>query len=241
MNWYLNVLLKGGTSTYVGRKQGSDSDPDKTAHITGKAKSLGASLAGIAGTLSLQSSPSSEAYGEFDMPTGDSSVLVLALAHEKTRPNLDWWDGEGGSPGNRRLIEVAENLVNWLREEFNVSAHSLPYHVEDGGIFLKDAAVLAGLGVIGRNNLVVTPKFGARVRFRALLLEVDLAPISLRDFAPCDGCETPCRRACPRKAFEDGSYRRPLCNIQMRRDEADKTDYGVKYCRACELACPVAR
>jgi epoxyqueuosine reductase len=35
----------------------------------------------------------------------------------------------------------------------------LPYKVEEGGMFLKDAATLAGLGIIGKNNLLITPEF----------------------------------------------------------------------------------
>jgi len=39
-----------------------------------------------------------------------------------------------------------------------INACPLPYRVEQGGILLKDAAVLAGLGVTGKNNLVITPQ-----------------------------------------------------------------------------------
>jgi epoxyqueuosine reductase len=35
----------------------------------------------------------------------------------------------------------------------------LQYKVEEAGMFLKDAATLAGLGIIGKNNLLITPEF----------------------------------------------------------------------------------
>jgi len=108
-------------------------------------------------------------------------VLVLALVHDEGESELDWWDGERGTPGNRRLESIAKSLRQWLKEDLNSDAHLLPYHVEKGGIFLKDAAVLAGLGTIGMNNLLITPEFGPRVRLRALLLDVkgDVVPIFL--------------------------------------------------------------
>lgn len=179
-------------------------------------------------------------------------MLVLALVHDEAEPELDWWDGKRGTPGNRRLESIANNLRQWLKEDLSSDAHLLPYHVEKGGIFLKDAAVLAGLGTIGMNNLLITPEFGPRVRLRALLLDAELAPAGRLDFAPCAGCHMPCRSACPQEAFKDGTYSRALCNEQMKRDEANAVVVGegqkkdlpskyIKYCRACELACPVGK
>jgi len=224
-----------------------------TTHIIEKkAKAFGASLAGITSISSLQNSPSYERCGKVKWPVGTKSVLVLALAHETSEPELDWWDDEkGGTPGNRQLIIIAKSLRQWLNEEFNINAQLLSYHVE-GGIFLKDAAVLAGLGTIGKNNLVVTPEFGPRVRFRALLLDADIVPTGAIDFAPCSSCDMRCGQACPQKAFKNGSYSRAACNKQMKKDETYKTIFEkiavcvnrrkkIKYCRACELACPVGR
>ena len=61
----------------------------------------------------------------------------------------------------------------------------------------------------------------------------------------------PCQNACPKKAFESGSFYRPSCLEMMREDDKQRVlvqdwDDGlpgevIQYCRACELACPVAR
>ncbi len=102
------------------------------------------------------------------MPRGAKSVLVLALVHKAAEPELDWWDAEGDSLGNRKLESIAKALRESLKEALNTTAHLLPYHVGKGGIFLKDASVLAGVGIIGMNNLLITPEFGPRIRLRAL-------------------------------------------------------------------------
>ena len=225
---------------------------DKCAHIVEKAKLSGASLAGIASVDSLRSSPSHQTHGKFELPAAVKSVLVLALVHEQDEPELDWWDDKkGGTPGNRRLGSIAKRLSQWLKEECNIIARPLAYHVDQGGVFLKDAAALAGLGILGKNNLLITPRFGPRVRFRALFLDRDFEPTGPIDFSPCEACDMRCWRACPRKAFKNGSYRRALCNGQMKEDEGNKAVFEkpesddsssryIKYCRACELACPVA-
>jgi epoxyqueuosine reductase len=234
-----------------------DTGLDTRSRIIHKARELGASLAGIASVAELQRSPSYSIYDEspyydgykgVEWPAYARSVLVLALVHSPSEPELDWWsDIPGRTKGNRQLVDIAESLTAWLA----IDAYPLPYRLEQGGILLKDAAVLAGLGVIGKNNLVITPEFGPRVRLRGVFLDVDLEPSGPIEFDPCEGCDMPCRRACPRQAFRSGSYSRALCDLQMDEDvansellenwvEDESRSKVVKYCRACELACPVA-
>ena len=73
-----------------------------------------------------------------------------------------------------------------------------------------------------------------------------------RDFSPCNACNMLCRQACPQNVFSSGFYRKNLCEKQMKEDEAsrviiketsqnDSPEVRIKYCRACELACPVGR
>jgi epoxyqueuosine reductase len=226
--------------------------PDVSTYIIKKAKSVGVSLAGIVSVDSLENSPSHTMYGQVEWPTEAKSVLVLALAHKATEPELDWWGEQGGTAGNRRLQDISKILRQFLHEEFNIEAQLLPYQVGPQGIFLKDAAALAGLGTIGANNLLLTPEFGPRVRLRALSLDVELTPTRPIDFSPCDTCDRPCWRVCPQQAFVSGSYSKSMCNKQMKVDEANRVSIKnaesgdgsgayIKYCRACELACPVAR
>ena len=226
---------------------------DTSERIIAQAESFGASLAGVASVNALKKSPSNQLDDRVRWPANMESVLVLALAHPRSDPERDWWDRHpGGTPGNRQLIAVADKLAQWLKTELAIKARPLPYRIAEGGIFLKDAAALAGLGVIGKNNLLITPQFGAQVRLRALFLDVVLDPTVSIDFDPCAGCDMPCRRACPQDAFALGGYFRSPCSIQMAIDEANaaKVDHGkydpvprvvVKYCRACELSCPVGR
>ncbi len=137
--------------------------------IVEKAKELGASLVGIASIDDLKVSPSYEIYSkkpfyeEYDRESPDyhefkgvewreehKSVLVWALSHPASEPALDWWSMKvkGFTPGNGVMRMQSRKLRIWMEEELGVTALSLPYQIEDGGAFLKDSAVLAGLGVI---------------------------------------------------------------------------------------------
>ena len=224
---------------------------DTVSEIIKKAHSLGASLAGITDTLRLKTSPSRVAAGTGRLiPLETQSVLVLALAHDRSQPELDWWDGTPeNTPGNRQLRRIVNQLRPWLEETFGIATLRVPYQIHDGGIYLKDAAVLAGLGILGKNNLVITPQFGPRVRLRALFLNARLDPTGPIDYNPCDGCPMPCRSACPQNAFAGNAFSQSACNIQMTIDESRPVTIpdvpvprtAVRYCRACEWACPVGQ
>jgi epoxyqueuosine reductase len=227
---------------------------DLTEKIVEKAKSLGATIAGVASVESLRESPSHRIYPKIGMnlkvhwrdtkddvktdevawPADAISAVVIGVAHNADEPELDWWDGKG-TPGNRILVRINKKLSEWIENTFSVKTYKLPYFIEKGGIFLKDAAVMAGLGCIGKNNLVITPGYGPRIRFRALLLNRKAEATGPTEFNPCEGCKQPCRRACPIKAFQNtvysvdalgqsilpginGTYDRVTCNLKMEKD-----------------------
>jgi epoxyqueuosine reductase len=232
--------------------------------IVAKAKELGASLAGIATVDDLKASPSYVAYDKrpfYEEYKGikwreeHKSVLVWALVHPASEPVLDWWSikVKGFTPGNGVMRIQSRKLRIWLGEGLGINVLSLPYQIEYGGAFLKDSAVLAGLGVIGKNNLLVTPEFGTRVRLRGIFMEAELKPTGPVDFDPCNSCDRPCHKACPRNAFRSGAFERALCKKENDKRDADTemldgSIMGIeeaskvsKPCRHCEFACPVAQ
>ena len=245
----------------------------------------GASVAGIASTQALKSSSSHLIYTKmgnyegigtvrdddtlskkqlFKWPDSARSVLVIGLSHPEGQPELDWWDGRG-TPGNRLLIDIMKLTRQQIENNLKVNTRKLHYYVEKGGVFLKDAAVLAGLGCIGKNNMLVTQLYGPRIRLRALFLDAELEPTGPVAFDSCAGCKVYCRRVCPENAmnkkvplFEsintsldlparDGAYNREICNIRMEKDvsESGKRIAGeqspIKYCRKCEFVCPIGK
>jgi len=229
--------------------------------VLSRALSLGADLAGICRVEDLRRSPSHRAEEEkhpFHWPREARTVIVTAVSHPEDKPEMDWWllrSGKGNTPGNEILIRIVSRLSQWLSHDLGYACFPIPYHIERGGYYMKDAAVLAGLGCIGRNNLLVTPRYGPRVRLRLLLTSADLPPTEGSSFDPCSRCSMPCRKACPRQAFpgspsrERAGYERILCDRRMKEDEASAEEIllegqaarRVIYCRRCELSCPVGK
>ncbi|MDO4616637.1 MAG: hypothetical protein Q4B03_04175 [Lachnospiraceae bacterium] len=252
-----------------------------------KLKELGADLAGAASVDALRNGPSEQLFpnmkdhtrdhfaGEITtgLPHGQvfweedaEAVLVFAVAHPKDQPQLDWWCGEIDPPGNKRLLAISKGLRAYIKELYpGVHLYSKRYHVERGGVYLKEAAVQAGLGCIGYNNLLVTPEYGPRVRLRAMTISLPLPATGPIDYDPCASCEKTCIRSCPMHSFDEviytkeetglehlpgrnGRYYRAACNQMMLYNEehakeglmpevCDHPEKIIKYCRGCELNC----
>jgi epoxyqueuosine reductase len=256
--------------------------------IVAQAKGFGADLAGVARVDDLKRSPShqiSEKIPEFigvgtrlakgrkrgivHWPAGARSAIVIGIEHPAEKPELDWLvtvGNSGNTAGNRLLIGIIDKLAEWLEREMGIQSFKLPYHIEYGAIYMKDAAVMAGLGCIGKNNLLVTPHYGPRQRLRVMLIDTDVPATGPIDFDPCRVCSMPCRDACPQQAFAEkvyskaeydidalpgrtGAYSRIQCNLQMdinianfepiEMEGRNEVVRRVKYCRECEMVCPV--
>lgn len=111
------------------------------------------------------------------------------------------------------------------------------------GIFShKLAAHLAGLGHIGKACLLVTERYGARVRFGTVLTDAPLPAGQPRE-ASCGECNR-CVEACPTRAFtgvefrpqdpRDVRFKAHLCDRFM--EHREKT-VGARVCGLCVLAC----
>ncbi len=263
-----------------------------SSYLINKALEFGASSAGIANIEDLKKMPSFRMMpirphiervgavenetglpeGVVAWPEGMKSVLVITYLHPEDDKYMDCWLDWKNPPGNVKLAKIIKSVKEWLQEAVpEVEAIPMNYYVEKGGIWLKDAAVTAGLGVLGKNNLLVTPRFGPRVRLRAMYLSEDLPSTGPMNWDPCADCPAPCRANCPQQAFAEtiydpkdyegleklpgrtGCYSLMQCDKQMAIDEANEETgeielpgYGtyhsvLTYCRKCELSCPVGK
>ncbi len=202
-----------------------------------RARELGADAAGAAPASRLVDCPSAVADGYRGSAAGRGIYIVLALHHPPEHPELDLWEEGRGTPGDRILQGIAKNLARWLQDVYGVRTRVIPYQIEDGGIYLKDAACMAGIGSMGRNNLVLVPGYGSRLRFRAVWADLDgLEEDPPVHDSPCAGCVGYCIRACPMDAFRTGRYSRERCLARMEADKASGR-MRIDHCRACELAC----
>lgn len=108
-----------------------------------------------------------------------------------------------------------------------------------------NAAVLAGLGVRGQNNLLISQKYGSYVFIAEIItdLELNIKPHSYKN---CNGC-LKCVCSCPSGALTLNSFDKELClsHITQKKGELTKEEeemirqQGVIWgCDICLEACP---
>ena len=135
------------------------------------------------------------------------------------------------------------------------AARALEARLLDAGVQAKanvsyparEAAVRAGLGVIGQNGLLISPQFGTRTVI--ILMATDLpAPVRKEPAAPgdCLRCGR-CAQACPAGAIDAQGMSHPercLRNYMMEGvvvPEALREKMGVRLlgCDVCQRVCPM--
>jgi epoxyqueuosine reductase len=131
--------------------------------------------------------------------------------------------------GRRALAVAASQIVDWQNQRAHLSH--------------KRIAVAAGLGWIGRNNLLVTPEFGSQVRLATILcgsLDIDsLDPLTPRPLepSPCGSCHA-CVAVCPAKAIKEtpAEFDHQACFAQLKEFQR-QGHVGQYICGICVRAC----
>lgn len=142
------------------------------------------------------------------------------------------------------LKDKLHQLLDLIRKEFG--------HVE-GRAFVDSAPVQekawasrAGLGWIGKNSLLVNPKFGTFVFIGELIVDLELVPTSEKVEDRCGNC-TRCIDACPNQAIVSPRVidtRKCIAYLTIEKeapltDDEKKSLNGWCYgCDICQEVCP---
>ena len=113
----------------------------------------------------------------------------------------------------------------------------------------RDAAARAGLGIIGRNGLLITPRYASFVFIGEIITDIptDALPCAVEAAEPrfCEDCGA-CRRACP-TGILSGCTSDCLSAITQRKGELSDGEFDLMAkhgtvwgCDACQTACPHA-
>ena len=126
------------------------------------------------------------------------------------------------SKGYRALAAPASQIVDWEKQTSHLSH--------------KKIGELAGLGFIGRNNLLVNPEIGARFRLVTILTNVPLEP-DKKLKSSCEKCMA-CISICPAGAIKEKKedFDHIKC-FEKLKEFRDKRLVDQFICGVCVKAC----
>ena len=178
--------------------------------IRSYAMNLGADAVGFAAIEDYRSGKSPDP--KTILPTVKSLVVV---GYRELDGGVESANKRTCMSGRMAVMELSQKNVyllgRYVEDKYNVKTApvliSYPLDMGPGvmgligDISLRHAAVAAGLGVFGRHNLVIHPRFGTRILFTALLTELALPsdPPVMEEL--CNDCGL-CVENCPAKALE---------------------------------------
>lgn len=108
----------------------------------------------------------------------------------------------------------------------------------------REAALAAGLGFFGRNNLLICDEYGSFFTIGQIVTDLFIEP-DLPSEQKCESCDR-CASACPTKAL-CGGFNKLLCLSEITQKRGKLTEQEQKLltlndsiwgCDACQLACP---
>ncbi len=143
---------------------------------------------------------------------------------------------------NKELDAIALRVANEI-QKMGCDACPIPssqildWNLNVGHASHRWAAYHAGLGWYGRNNLIVSPQFGARVRYVTIFTDLPL-PEGRALGQDCGDCRA-CISACPAGAILEsrGDFDLGRCQEQL---QVYKTQWNIGHhiCGLCIKACP---
>ncbi|MDR3592128.1 MAG: epoxyqueuosine reductase [Negativicutes bacterium] len=184
------------------------------AEILTEARRLGVDLVGVAAVDSLNEAPPSHKPTDI-MPKAKSVIVLARKCLAGPMNSRHWTSYTAVHDGNiARLDNDAYHLARYIEE--NSGADSLPIpamtpysHWDEarqyaaGDLSHKHAAVAAGLGVLGKNSLLITPQYGNRVNLVCVITELAIEPDPVLGEELCPPDCRLCIESCPVGAIGD--------------------------------------
>lgn len=107
-----------------------------------------------------------------------------------------------------------------------------------GLISIKHAAVLAGLGTIGKNTLLINRTCGNMIMLGGVLTNLDLKSDLLEEELCIKGCRL-CIENCPQKALDGTTNKQSLCRQLIY--STNEKGFNICNCNICRKVCPLSK
>lgn len=148
-----------------------------------------------------------------------------------------------------QLLDLSSYRLSIMLNEMGYASISLPRDGYGSLSVLKEnpaaffshrhAAFLAGLGNFGVNNMILTPRYGPRVRFTSIFTHADIQAGEIMHTPLCTHCMR-CVTICPVNALQEEDYPAGLTDkISCISRSEELLKRYISPCGFCIKVCPV--
>jgi epoxyqueuosine reductase len=219
---------------------------DQERKIKGLAIGLGADLCGIATPERFAGAP--EGHHPADIYPDCKSVIVFAKRVPGETLFID--NCIPYTHVNNVVLQEVDLLgvrLSLALEELGIRSVPVPSDVpyehweadrQYGRAILsmRHAGYLAGLGVLGKNTLLINEKYGNMIQVGAVLADAGLMP---DEIATYEGCLKECHNcldSCPQHALDGVTVDQKLCRPVS--NYVSEKGFVLKKCNICRKVCP---
>lgn len=227
----------------------------KAGEVKAFALSRGADLVGIASVDRFEGYPEHKRPRKLLPDAGSVIVVGVRVLADTIRPNLllsalhhitlnllhnhiVYDIGRFLDDHDHRATVVPHRIGN-LDPDLRKSSNYMEIYPKLFAVSTRHAAVEAGLGILGKSRLLITPRFGPLQRVAAVITDAVLDPdekITPEEAEKlCPPSCTACIATCPGKALSREGIDWQKCNEVIRPHNGM---YGYSACSECMLACP---
>ena len=213
----------------------TETTPDFWKEFEKKAKEMGVDLIGY--------TPVNEDFIFKDLKVFGKNAIILGMemlwSEMKKAPHVDteiecfrvYYE----------LGEITIKMTEFLKEQgYKTEAH----HPFGGKLLFPPHAVQAGLGIVGRNGIIITPEFGPRQRWGMITTDAELPDLVKRNF---DEMKEYCKTcgSCVKNCKGGAAYEEPIEKVagsgvltHIERSKCIKSILNNTYCSVCLKICP---
>lgn len=219
---------------------------DKSRKIKEIVKDLGADLCGIASPNRFNDAP--KGHHPLDIYSNCKSVIVFA----KRVPNGSI-HAENCIPythANNVITQIVDRLgleLCLILEDLGINTVPIPsddpseyWEVDNqyarGILSLRHAGYFAGLGVLGKNTLLINETYGNMIQIGAILVDIQLESDPIANYEGCLKECNLCIDSCPQKALNSTTVNQKSCRKLS--NFVTERGFILKKCNLCRTICP---
>ncbi|NCA68189.1 MAG: epoxyqueuosine reductase [Clostridia bacterium] len=177
---------------------------------------------------------------------GMKSVIIFAIPYKTGKESEDGYKMSAYArvyDYHKRFAQIFGSLI----EDFNNAYPEYKFvsYADNSPVNEKIASAMAGIGVIGRNTLLITEKYGSYVFLGSLVTDMEIE-YSHSQVSTCINCGR-CVAACPNGALTEKGFDFEKClsyisqkNVKTETEDNLLIKHGIVWgCDICQDVCPM--